>query len=428
MSQHYTAKACVENQTGTEIRHVRLSHVYDHDFVDSMQWEDIANCSKSPEMEWRFTKTLIPTGYNYWRISFEAEGKRWYTPGSDNAAYWGIDTGRDSSEHGKSHTWIIRRQGDKLMACGDFHRGEVRHELASCPAPRSDAKPVHVIAHRCNELHSPVMAMYAGASGVEFDIQLYEQDYIVLHDGTFEHTVFKHAQKLSIWLEHAQKAADMFEGQFAVMLFDLKVACEGDKKAAAQHIRNIQKMAREKMDKCRCRPCFIFCISKLTDKDAFKDIIEDLGPNEGISFDEGQAPDKVQEYYEGKDDEKKAKGGHTHTPITNGWYGDGIMVAGGLMFWDDRDGRKKHLADAVALRNKGGPHAIKKVYYWTLANKNTIKSAFTEMALDAVLVNVPNTQSRLVVTTHGMLEAEQVLAESNGSLRLATTHDNPFAA
>lgn len=426
MSQHHTAKARIENQTGAEISQVRLSHTYDNDYVDSMQWEHVANGAASPELTWNFNAGFGCTGSNYWRISFVAGGHRWYTPGSAAivspiSGYWGICTDRDGSESGKLHTWKISKRGDKMVACGEFHCGKVEHVLSSCAVPRADATPVYVLAHRCNGWYSPAMAMYAGANGVEFDIQLHENEYIVLHDGTLEHKIFKVAEKLSTWLDHARKAADMFEGQFAIMLFDLKVACEKDKAAAAQHIKSIQKMAREKMGEGRHRPSFIFSIASLDNKAALADVVSDLRPDEGVSIDEGQAPDEVQKYF-------KANG------ITNGWYGDGIFVAGDIPTDPSGGsaGRKERLLKAAAARNAGkqagDAHAIKKVYYWTLSNKGTIKEALGSMGLDGILVNTPKTLAATVTTTHGMLEAEEVLAESNGALRLATTSDSPFVA
>jgi hypothetical protein len=425
MSQHYTAKARLENQTGAEITQVRLSHTYDNDYVDSMQWEHLANGAASSELTWNFNAGFGCTGDNYWRISFVADGRKWYTPGSGTIAtpvsgYWGICTKRDGSESGKLHTWKISKRGDKMVVCGEFHCGKVELVLSSCAVPRTDARPVYVLAHRCNGWYSPAMAMYAGANGVEFDIQYYKNEYIVLHDGTLEHKLFNVAEKLSTWLEHARKAAEMFEGQFAVMLFDLKVACDADKAAAVKHIKNIQTMAREKMGEGRHRPRFIFSISSLDNKVVFKEIIKDLRPDEGISIDEGQSPDDVQKYYR-------------ESGITNGWYGDGIFVGGDVPL-DPFGGvasRKDRLLKAVALRDAGkaagDAQAIKKVYYWTVSNKGTIKDALGSMGLDGILVNTPKAIAATVSTTFGMLEAEEVLAESNGTLRLATLSDNPFA-
>lgn len=72
------AKAVVKNNWGSDIKVVSFQHRYDRDHYDSRQWDIIPNGTKTEPVKVGYWTGFGRTGYDYWFISFVADGKVWF--------------------------------------------------------------------------------------------------------------------------------------------------------------------------------------------------------------------------------------------------------------------------------------------------------------------------------------------------------------
>ena len=71
------AKAAVKNDWGSEISNVELHHRYDNDHKDDGSWDSIENGQTGETFDVGYWTGFLRTGYDYWLVKFEADGKSW---------------------------------------------------------------------------------------------------------------------------------------------------------------------------------------------------------------------------------------------------------------------------------------------------------------------------------------------------------------
>jgi glycerophosphoryl diester phosphodiesterase len=257
------------------------------------------------------------------------------------------------------------------------------------------ARPIYVIAHRCNDTEDIGRAISQGANAVECDLQYDEatRQIFVNHD-------FAAGTSLFEWLNHAKLIADGYGDLFALIIFDVKFAADRDPTVSGIILREVRDAVRAVLTVEPTPINVLFSISSYNMREALTQVMTDLLPNEGIAIDESDEPSAVEAFF-------------SKHNVANCWYGNGIFTLGPKDVYP-------YLKKGAALRDANG--VLKKVYVWTLANKASILKFVEGGGVDGVMVNVPG----VIGPLYGLENALTVVRSSSGA-RMAKRRDPAFA-
>ncbi|HFE2915044.1 TPA: hypothetical protein ACF3A8_005392 [Klebsiella pneumoniae] len=383
------AKAVIHNRLGSDITNVELNHRYDNDHYDEQCWDYLESGGESSTMDVGFWTGFGRTGYDYWLIAFESEGLLWTC--KDN--FYCFLTKDDV---GGTVTLRLYKVGSnwKMEVIPPVSSGCVV-SLTSEPIPSIHNRPTYIVGHACNSPTDIGMAISSGCNGVECDLHYDAQNgqVYVNHDrasGTL----------LINWLNNAKDIMKKYSSGFALIIFDCKFATHFDIETTSGILLSVRSQVRNILNHDEDYPVnILFSISNLDNIEAFSGIMHDVLPNEGIAIDESDYPKSVEDFY-------------NQYNVTNGWYGDGIFVAGVKDVYP-------YIKKGCELRDANG--YIKKVYVWTLAKESSIDKFINQAMVDGVLVNVTGAS---IVT--GLKEALKVVSESSVA-RMANRKDEAFS-
>lgn len=382
------ANAVIHNRLGSDITNVELNHRYDNDHYDEKCWDYLASGGESSVMDVGFWTGPGRTGRDYWLIAFEDDGLLWTC--KDN--FYCFLTSKDV---GGIVTFRLFKEGsNRKMEVIPPVSSACVVSLSSEPIPSSKNRPTYIVGHACNSPADIGMAISRGCNGVECDLQYDTQNgqVYVNHDhasGTL----------LRNWLDNAKDITKKYSSSFALIIFDCKFAARFDIKTTSMILQNVRSQVRSALNKHENSPVnILFSISNINNIDAFSGIMHDVLPNEGIAIDESDYPQSIEDYYK------------QHS-VSNGWYADGIFVAGVKDVYP-------YIKQGCELRDANS--IIKKVYVWTLAKESSIDKYINQAQVDGVMVNVTGAS---IVT--GLKEALKVISES-GVARMASRKDDAF--
>jgi len=384
------AKATVQNEWGMTISIVNLKHRYDKDHYDENSWTSIENGQSGEPFDVGFWTGFGRTGRDYWKISFEADGKIWTC--KDNF-YCSL---KENDKNGlvKCRVYKDGNQGKMEVVCPTSSNCTV--SLTSRSKPLLNTRPIYIIGHRCNDPGDIGLAISSGCNALECDLQ-YEgksKEVFVNHD-------VEAGTTLSEWLNNAKLIMRQHPSNFSLIIFDCKFAASHDSETTNEALTRVKQAIRNYLNKGENMPInVLFSIAEYKNRGGFYNFMNDLQFNEGIAFDQNNDPNEIENFF--KDN-----------AIRNGWYGDGIATISPIdVFPSIRKG-----AD---LRDQNG--IIKKIYVWTLAKKDSIRKFIEEGSVDGVMVNVPGT---VPLSPFGLEEALEVVSES-GVVHLAKRYNPAF--
>jgi glycerophosphoryl diester phosphodiesterase len=385
------AMATVKNDWGSRISNVTLNHRYDNDHYDVGSWSSLAQGETArPTFKVGYWTGFGRTGYDYWLPQFEADGKIW----TCKENFYCFLTDADKN---KTVVCRVYKDGDKgkmeVQCPGSSH---CTVTLTSRPKKESPtARPIYVIAHRCNDPEDIGRAVSQGANAIECDLQ-YDAttgQIFVNHDYAIGTNIFE-------WLNHAKRIAHLYGDKFALIIFDTKFAAGRDPAISGPVLRRVRDLVREVLTSGPNPINVLYSISDYDKRAALAPIMNDLRPNEGVAIDENDEPAEVEAHF-------------SRLGVANVWYGDGIFTAGVKDVYP-------YVEKGARLRDAN--KKIKKVYVWTLASKTSIRKFIKEAKADGVMVNAPGTTG----PSHGLEEALEVVGEWAGA-RLARRSDPAFA-
>lgn len=263
--------------------------------------------------------------------------------------------------------------------------------LSALSSAADSARPVYVIAHRCNGLDS-VKHVVANqeVNGIEADFSYGRPTsgtanrWVVDHDG-----VFAGSTDLDSWLTRIAVGAPTL----SLIILDLKdpggpLGILYDKVRASLPRINL-----------------LFSVGDYAERLQFSKIRERINadPRAGVAIDDDASPDLVRGFF-------AAHG------FRRAWYADGysILVTPPSV--------KKNVA--AALRLRGDSSAIKGVYTWTYERESSIKE-YLDMGVDAIMVNANECSG--IWGLGGWRPLDSVMyARTLPGRRYATRSDNPF--
>lgn len=335
------AKATVKNDWGSEIFHVELNHRYHHDHYDVKTWESISNGSNGDHFDVCFSTGFGRAGKDYWLISFEAEGKIW-TCKDDFYCFLTKD------DKGSTVTCRVYKDDDKgkmEVICPKSRSCKV--SLTSSPVLLPYTRPVYVIGHRCNDLADVGLAISAGCNAVECDLQYNDKSKEVFVNHDLHKGIHLHE-----WLYNAQRIKELYPNQFALIIFDCKFAASHEDNVAADIMLMVRQKLREILNpEGSLKTNAIFSMASLEHRKGFDKIMKDLLPHEGIAIDQSDKPDDVERFF-------------AENSVDTYWYADGTSTIGAKDVFP-------YVKKGCDLRDANG--RFKKVYVWTLAEKDSIK-------------------------------------------------------
>ncbi len=71
------AMATVKNNWGTVIKNVKLKHRYEQDYIHEQKWPVMNHGQSGVSFRVEYETGFLSTGYDYWLVEFEADGKLW---------------------------------------------------------------------------------------------------------------------------------------------------------------------------------------------------------------------------------------------------------------------------------------------------------------------------------------------------------------
>jgi glycerophosphoryl diester phosphodiesterase len=265
-------------------------------------------------------------------------------------------------------------------------------------------RPFYLIAHQCNDISDIGGALAAGANGIELDVHWESvggeaASWWVYHDDVTSPSY----TRLSGWLDEAKKQADAQGQQFALIYYDIKTP-------DTDQLSTLRDLTRSKLpidlnvlySTAQIPGTIDLNSSSSPAPDHFKDLAPGQRFNEGMAIDSQNDCVAVAKYFTG-------------LGVMNYWYGDGIssLTPGFLTAVESS------VQSGVSARDKF--NEIKKVYVWTLADSDSIKS-YLDMGVDAILVEANPLGS--FTATNIVATVKQV--DGRSDVRMATRSDFAF--
>jgi glycerophosphoryl diester phosphodiesterase len=210
-------------------------------------------------------------------------------------------------------------------------------------------RKIFIIAHECNDLKKPLLAMEQGANAIECDVWADESGkWFISHDGS-------ERQNLDQWLTATSEVAEKFVEQLSFIIFDIK-------KSIPLHdlIDKINKKLPPELSR-------IYSVAKIRDASVFADIIPLLNNADKLSIDGENDPDEVKNFFKSLN-------------FSRCCYGNGVDSK-----FLNLEKHHSTLKEAARLRDSGN---FNLVYIWTVERKRTIRKSLTEDGVDAVMVNL----------------------------------------
>ena len=144
------AKATVRNEWGSTIRNVRLHHRYEHAHEEEKSWASLEDAEEGDAFDVGYWTGFLSTGYDYWFISFEADGKLWTC--KDN--FYCFLTGDDAGQTVVCRVYREGGAGKMEVACPKSSKATVG--LASQPAsPATPSQAQNPHCARCEATGTP---------------------------------------------------------------------------------------------------------------------------------------------------------------------------------------------------------------------------------------------------------------------------------
>ncbi len=250
-------------------------------------------------------------------------------------------------------------------------------------APKVAARPLYVVAHRCNSPSLLTDALNRGANAIEFDVR-YGKPVAGADPAWFVEHDFANvgSTKLSDWLDAARTLAER-NPHWALLYVDIKTA---------ERLDELKRLLREKLP---AAIQILYSMGNYADRGAFDNVLP-LEANEGLSIDYHTNVQEVKDYFVSKG-------------ISRCWFGIGLNAG---MSEASKPMLLTASKEAVQVRNTTSQLA--KTCVWTFESESSIRRYFDKVRVDAVLVNPRAIDIGIRV------------ANENG--RLATRNDPAFQA
>jgi hypothetical protein len=252
----------------------------------------------------------------------------------------------------------------------------IHHHLPTA----EEKRPVYIIAHKCNTFKKTNRALEQGANAIECDVWCNEE-----HEWWVDHNRLE-SLALESWLENAVILSNKYPNEFAAVIFDIK-ACE--------EIKTLRVLVKKKLPE---NLPIIYTVSNVKEAGVFKEVINELSVNEGISIDE-------------EDDIAPVVNFFSEMKYPNTWCGNGLSFAIKMQQHHD------FLKEAARIRDS--TRIIKKTFAWTVHKKRNMRKFLIDDLSDGIMVNINGFLFKPINRALKVLER-------SGSLRKAIRMDKAF--
>jgi glycerophosphoryl diester phosphodiesterase len=209
----------------------------------------------------------------------------------------------------------------------------------------SEKRPFYLIAHACNSRKMVRKAFEQKVNAIECDVY-FDKKWFVSHDGLV---------KLDL-VEWLQFLASLLEKYLCtVVIFDIKN--EGD-------FNFLRQTVEEHLPESLSR---IYSVAKVEDAAIFKKAAYELKCYEGLSIDEEDNPEKVENYF-------------SSINVKQCWYGNGMTLI------PVNDTYHKSMKMASEIRDRGT--SFSKIYTWTVNRKSSMRKYIIEDGIDGLMVDL----------------------------------------
>jgi hypothetical protein len=234
----------------------------------------------------------------------------------------------------------------------------------------------YLIGHRCNDISRINSAFRSKVNGIECDLWADKnKKWWISHDGMLR-------TELTKWLSYIKKADQTFDQQLSLIVFDVKTPLP---------ITGVRDMINDYLPREIPR---VYSTAKIEKAHIFKEIVNSLGPLEGISIDEEDDPHDVAKFF-------------ADIGATQCWYGNGISVV------PLNDPFHESMQVAAPIRDSKGPFS--KIYTWSVHRKEAIRKYIEEDKVDGIIVGLNNPFTRPVSYALEIIAANEAITLANRS-------------
>jgi hypothetical protein len=275
-----------------------------------------------------------------------------------------------------------------------------RASAANTPLNGAQPRPFYIVAHNPNTLEEAEFALQAGANALEPDVQLYDclgysEVLVIYHDDPCPLGPTRDVLSLNAYLEGVHQLAIKYP-QLALIVMDVKSPA-----VSAAYGAEIWNSIRTHLNYGPVNLNVVISTAEISDGVLFDNILGQLGPREGVQFDEdNNAADAVNYFFK--------KGYYGNIGYGNGTAGPGPNLP-------------RSMDKAAFLRaSYGFPKAV--TYVFALSEESSMHS-FINGGVDGI---IPDGFPPPIVLDTSYITTLSNVVSTHPEIRLATRQDNPF--